>query len=191
MSEKSQFLKELFQERRSCRNFSKRALPSNIVEQIISMAKLSPFAGGRKNWGVEVVNSSETISKIAVAVEERLNASAALMERESAPLFLEYGKSFLFFKEAPTLLIPHFRVSPTMRALLRDRVTEELLQWERENAVKSISAVTTFILLAAESLGVESCYMTGPLIASDTIAQILQLPKEREIGALVPIGYCK
>lgn len=177
--------------RRSCRQFSDRAVSKQLTEQILAIAKLSPYAGGRKNWGVKVIEQRGTIYQIAVMVEEKLKESASLMDNDIAPSFLKYGESFLPFKDAPTLLVPFFRVSPTMKALLRDNITPELLQWERENCVKSISAVSTHILLAAESLGLGSCYMTGPLIAAAEISAILELPIQNEIGALIPIGYCK
>jgi nitroreductase len=45
------------------------------------------------------------------------------------------------------------------------------------------------ILLAAESLGLGACYMTGPLIAGEELAQITGLSAGQEIGAIIPIGY--
>jgi nitroreductase len=44
------------------------------------------------------------------------------------------------------------------------------------------------ILLAAQSQGLGSCYMTGPLMAQPDLADVLQLPKDRQIGALIPVG---
>lgn len=95
----------------------------------------------------------------------------------------------MFFREAPLLIIPYFKVTPVMKSLLRESITESLLQWERDNSVKSISCVSMLILLAAESLGLGACYMTGPLIAEREISEILNIPPGRETGAIIPIGY--
>ena len=124
-----------------------------------------------------------------LAIQEKVRATAESMERESADLFVKYSQNFMFFREAPLLIIPYFKVTPVMRSLLRESVTESLLQWERDNSVKSISCVSMLILLAAESLGLGACYMTGPLIAEREISEILNIPPGREVGAIIPIGY--
>jgi nitroreductase len=67
--------------------------------------------------------------------------------------------------------------------------TPELLQWERDNYVKSIACVAMLILLAAESLGLAACHMTGGLIAEDALGPLAKIRKGRSIGALIPIGY--
>ena len=47
------------------------------------------------------------------------------------------------------------------------------------------------VLLAAESLGLGSCYMTGPLIAEKQIKEFLGIQENKVIGALLPIGFPK
>ncbi len=66
-----------------------------------------------------------------------------------------------------------------------------LRQWERDNFTKSISCVVMLVLLAAESLGLGACYMTGPLIAEKEIGKIINIKKGRNIGAIIPLGYPK
>ena len=63
--------------------------------------------------------------------------------------------------------------------------------WEKDNFVKSISCVAMLVLLAAESLGLGSCYMTGPLIAEKQIKEFLGIQENKVIGALLPIGFPK
>jgi nitroreductase len=68
---------------------------------------------------------------------------------------------------------------------------EQILQWERDTYVKSISCVAMLILLAAESLGLGGCYMTGPLLAEKHIKATLHIKQGRDIGAIIPVGYPK
>ncbi len=45
------------------------------------------------------------------------------------------------------------------------------------------------LLLAAHTLGLGACWMTGPLVAADGLRRCLQVTKGWDIAALVPVGY--
>jgi hypothetical protein len=127
--------------------------------------------------------------KLASSVRSRAELMAADMDDEMAILFKRYVQNFTQFEEAPVLLLPVFRISPIMKSIMRDQLTLDLQIWERDNAVKSISCVAMLILLAAQSLNLGTCYMTGPLIAADELSAILNFAPEQEIGAIIPVGY--
>jgi len=182
-------LRILCENRRSCREYKQDPIPQDAVKKIISIASLSPYAGGRKNWGIIELSDKGQIKALASAIEEEVMEVASSMENATAEMFKKYALSFNFFSEAPLLLIPYFRVTPVMKILLGDSVKESQLKWERDNSVKSISCVSMLILLAAESLGLGACYMTGPLIAEKRVSEIVQIPPGREAGAIIPIGY--
>jgi nitroreductase len=181
--------KVICETRKSCRNFKTEAIPEESIEKILSTASLSPYAGGSKNWGIITVRERSIIESLSAAIENEVERVSLNMEDESGEMFIKYSRNFLFFKNAPVLFVPYFRVSPVMKTLLKESITEPILLWERDNSVKSISCVSMMILLAAESLGLGACYMTGPLIAERKIAQLLNIPPGREAGALIPVGY--
>jgi nitroreductase len=66
---------------------------------------------------------------------------------------------------------------------------ESILRLESENFVKSISCVTMLILLAAQSLGLASCFMTGALIAEEELGRLVKVKPGYRIGAVIPLGY--
>lgn len=76
-----------------------------------------------------------------------------------------------------------------MQAMLREQLTEEIAVWERDNLTKSLSCVSMMILLAAESLGLGSCCMTGPLLAAEEIATFTGIPSGSILGAIIPVGH--
>jgi nitroreductase len=53
-------------------------------------------------------------------------------------------------------------------------------RWERDNFVKSISCVAILVLLAAESLGLGACLMTGPLGAEEELARRIGVKENRK-----------
>jgi nitroreductase len=68
---------------------------------------------------------------------------------------------------------------------------ESISLWERDNFTKSISCVALLIILAAESLGLASCYITGALIAEEELGRIFNIKTGRNIGAVIPVGLKK
>jgi nitroreductase len=174
--------------RKSVRAFRSERVPDDLIEKIIAVAKLSPYASARKNWGIEVVRDRSVIAEAAAVVDA---ASALLVERarhDYRESFRSYAENFSAFKKAPVLLIPFFRVAPTVTAML-EKNDGSLAVWERDNVVKSISCVVMLVLLAAEGLGLGACCITGALVAEDKLLRILNIKNGRHIGAIIPVGY--
>jgi nitroreductase len=182
-------LKTICQNRKSTRRYSNEAVPDEVIQKIIDIAKTSPYASGLKNWDIQVVNSKDDIEKIAECVKNKASEMAEKAKEDLRDHFLNYTKNFTFFESAPAIIILTFRISPIMQAMMGSNVDATVLQWERDNFTKSISCAAMLVLLAAESLNLGSCYMTGPLIAQNEIMIIINSKPGREIGAIIPIGY--
>jgi nitroreductase len=179
-------LKTVCQNRCSTRRFSERQVPASYIAKILEIAQTAPFASGRKNWEILVVTDRKQILAAASAIDERAQALGKLVRRDFQDNWQSYAQSFSFFTDAPVLLLPVFRISPALSALAHD---PSLAEWERDNFTKSISCAAMLILLAAESLGLGACYMTGPLLAEKELAKIFKVRPGRQLGAVIPIGY--
>jgi nitroreductase len=57
-----------------------------------------------------------------------------------------------------------------------------------KNSGDTLQFVTT-ILLAAHDLGLGTCWLGYPLVDSDLIQQILEIPEQEKITAVVALGY--
>ena len=183
-------LKVICNKRKSIRHFEDQEVYPRDIEKIKEIAYTSPYASGRKNWELVVVTDREKIEKIAEVVRIQAVKLKGIIREDFKESFMQYAKSFTKFEGAPVLIIPTFRISPTL-SLMLTKSDEQIALWERDNYVKSISCVVMLILLAAESLGLGACYMTGPLIAKNDISKIINVKKGREIGAIIPIGHPK
>lgn len=177
----------LCQRRKSLRAFSPRPVEAEKLEYIKTVAATSPFASGKKNWGLRVVTARETMDAMAQAVELRCQELALGMREDLKPGFLRYAANFRIFGSAPAVVVPTFRVQPALSLMCGG--DPALAAFERENYLKSISCVALLALLAAEAQGLGACYMTGPLLAQEQLARILGLNPAHEIGALIPVGY--
>lgn len=183
-------LKHLCEQRKSLREFADRPVSAETIEKIRQIAYTSPYASGRKNWDILVIREQTDIQAIADAVRERSEVLKNRLREDLRAEYAAYAAHFCVFETAPLLFIPTFRVSPGLSYLLKDS-DATILQWERDTYVKSISCVALLVLLAAESLGLGGCYMTGPLVAEQQIRELIPLKKGREIGAIIPLGYPK
>jgi nitroreductase len=183
-------LKQIAFSRKSTRMYSDRAVLDESIKKILDIAYTSPFASGRKRWDILVVDDKETIKNIAEATRTWIKEQAEQVREDFRDDFLQYAQNFTFFEQAPVLFIPIFRPARAIACMFDDK-DGKIAEWERDSYTKSISAVATLILLAAESLDIKTCYMTGPLIAEERIMPLLNMKPGMSIGAIIPAGYEK
>jgi len=181
-------LKTICTRRRSIRRFSEKPLSIEQIAAIREVAGTAPYASGKKNWDLLVVTDRNVIRELAGTVQLRSSNLGKQVRDDFRGMFLEYAEHFTAFETAPALFIPVYKVQHSL-SLMLDEVNEEIIQWERDNFVKSISCVAMLVLLAAESLGLGGCYMTGPIIAGQDLSKQLPLRKGYEIAAIIPVGY--
>jgi len=190
MSDNSQYntLKEIAISRKSTRSYSDRSVSDDDIQKILDIAETSPFASGKKRWDIIVVKDVETIKNIADATRLWIDEQSKIVRKDFKDSFLQYTKNFTFFEQAPVLFIPVYRSSKSL-CVMCDDSDGKIAQWERDAYTKSISSVATLILLAAQSLDIKTCYMTGPVIAESRIKSFINIKPGRSIGAIIPAGY--
>jgi nitroreductase len=181
-------LEQICETRRARRDFAPRQLDEMLIEKILRIARTSPYASGRKNWEIQVVTDQGLIAGMAGAVEEKVQEIRKRIRSDFEAEFAAYAENFMGFARAPALFVPTYRVARNL-SLMVDDAAPALVEWERDNYVKSISCAGMLILLAAESLGLAACYMTGPLLAEAEISGLLKVKKGRDIAAVIPVGY--
>lgn len=185
-----QILQMICEKRKSVRLYSNKPVPKDFVEKIQQTAFTSPYTAGKKNWKIIIVDDQQTIKGIAKLTKEHSDKMMNKIREDFRDGYREYAKNFTVFETAPLLFVLTYR-APYVLSLMMDEADEFISTWERDNYVKSISCVAMLILLAAESLGLGSCYMTGPLVAEKQIIEFLEIKNENNIGAIIPIGYPK
>jgi nitroreductase len=181
-------LLSICESRSSTRTFDAKRIPDEVIEKILTIARTSPYASAKKNWDVAVITDRDKLGRMKQAVEDRVSSIRKIIRPDVEEQFAAYAGNFTFFASAPAVFVPVFRTAPAL-SLMVPGPDPSVVQWERDNFVKSISCVAMLILLAAESVGLGGCYVTGALIAEQELAALLDLPPGRNIGALIPVGY--
>lgn len=174
--------------RRSHRRFSSAPVPRAMVDKILAVAATAPYASGRRDWEILVVDDPAMVAQMAAAVRQRTGETSKLVRDDFREGFTGYAKFFTIFESAPLVLVPVYRYSPAL-SLMTEASDPALARLERDSIIKSISCVAMLVLLAAESLDLGACYLTGPLIAEDELARLIAVKPGRDIGAVIPIGF--
>lgn len=188
MDELYRSLKIVCEKRKSLRDFANRAVSLEDIEKIKDIAVTAPYTSGRKNWEIMVVNDRATIQKMADIVKVNSDELRRQLKEDFSDEYQSYADYFVIFEKAPVLFIPLFRLGVGLPYMLKNP-DDSIRQWERDSYVKSIAGVALLVVLAAESLGLGSCYMTGPLFAEQDIKKFLNIQDDKHIGAIVPVGY--
>lgn len=183
-------LLELCASRHSIREFAERAVPEAVIERLLQVAHTAPYASGRKNWEVMVITDPVLRGRMVDVVRRRAEQIAARVRPGLQGDFATYATHFSAFASAPAILVPTYRVAPSLTLMLPE-AEADIVRWERDNFVKSIACVGMLILLAAEAQNLGGCFMTGPLLAEEELLPVIGAKRGRSIAALIPVGYPK
>lgn len=146
--------------RRSIRRFKATQIPDFLLQEILECAILAPNARNQQKWHFTVIQNRNVRNKMAKIMKENMLNSGVdfLVERAKDPNFNPFGG-------APTLIL-----------ITADK-TARFVEIDCALAAENI-------MIAAKSLGIESCIMTSTeLIFTSAKAEEL----EKELG--VPDGY--
>lgn len=187
-------MKDIFQvmmKRRSVREFSAKDVSQNQVRKIISAAILAPSGGNQKNWSFIIVRDKKARQDLKKAVTDKIKELVGKMNSPRAKSeFVSYGKYFTFFSEAPVVIAVVMEPYDSLTARILKRYEADA-GYVNNAGVQSVSAAIENLLLAASALGLGACWMTGPLIAKNTLENILGINPPDSLLALVPVGYAR
>ncbi|MEN6351456.1 MAG: nitroreductase family protein [Syntrophomonas sp.] len=158
--------------RRAIRKYKTDPVPRVIMERILDAANWAPSGMNMQQWEFIVVagEKKQQIGESYARFAETYTSSWDDLERRES--FLNFARSF---GGAPLLVIALTKASnePSTRKM----------------HLESVSAAFENLLLAACAEGLGTCWMTGPLQDEDSIRRILDIPENKEIVAVTPVGY--
>lgn len=183
-------VKTAIRTRRSVRKYKTTPVPKEIVLELLEAANLAPSATNRQPWEFVVVSRSyldrlEDILKeafrerVAGVSEEAMRQAIkdlSLPEEESGDRLKSLGRFYRTLGGAPVAV-----------GVCLPRENDP---WVWKNNISDSAAAIENLLLAAWDKGLGTCWMAGPLKArADVIAAFLGVPPDRELVAIVTLGY--
>jgi nitroreductase len=177
--------------RQSIRAYMPTPVPQELITQALDAARWTPSGTNRQNWRVTVATGEplrRLVGKLDVRVRERkpklFNPENARPEIEERVTTLRDGLS----EVAAALDKPlwEFVVAGSYRFFDAPVV---LAVSHRGQSAANVAPFVTTLLLAAHDLGLGTVWLGYPLGAGDVIQEVLGVPDDERIRALVALGY--
>ncbi len=172
---------EAIAQRRAIKQYDpEHQMSEQEVEQLLSSAMLSPTAFNIQNWRFVVVRDPELRRKIrAVAWDQAQVTDASLFIVLCADLQAWNKNPDRYWRNAP-VPVRDF-ILPAIDSYYRGKY-----QVQRDEAMRSCGMAAQTLMLAAKSMGYDSCPMDG--FDFDAVAKLINLPEDHVIAMFVAIG---
>ena len=169
--------------RRSLRQLSDRAVPHDLLDDLLALAATAPAPHHTRPWRYVIVlpRARERLAR-AMGIAWRAD-----LERDGHPQSLIdrlLARSRRQIVEAPALIL-----ACLTNEGLREWPDERRARNEWAMAQQSIGAAMQNIMLAAHAHGLSSYWISAPLFAPEACAAALDLPDDYVAQAFVVVGY--
>ncbi len=172
---------EAIRARRAAKHFDpNHEMTKQEIEQILSLAILSPTAFNIQNWRFVVVRDAELRQNIrTVAWDQAQITDCSLLVILCADLKSWEKQPERYWREAP----PEFQkfIIPAIDQYYRGHE-----QVQRDEAMRSCGIAAQTLMLTAKSMGYDSCPMDG--FDFDAVGDLIGLPDDHVISMFVAIG---
>jgi len=181
-------LTRLLESRHSCRSFAPEPVDGKALQNLSDAFALAPQAGGgNRRLQCRFVTDQTTIRNLAERGQEVFDAFCLSIP---SPFVREktarYGENFFWFGEVPALAVVTCRKVPVFLEQLAGHKAPLIWGGELSAAMSSFS-----LLLAAETIGLGACCLTGPLLMWCEMEKLLNISKRDSLILLIALGYKK
>jgi len=150
------------------------------INELLSLAMLSPTAFNLQNWRYVVVNDQELRKQIrALSWDQAQVTDASLFIILCADLKAWEKEPARYWRHASAEV--HEFMIPAIDGYYRGKD-----QVQRDEAMRSCGIAAQTLMLAATSMGYESCPMDG--FDFDKVGELVNLPDDHVIAMFVAIG---
>jgi nitroreductase len=168
-------------QRRAIKQYDPRhRLTEEEIDQLLSLAMLAPTAFNIQNWRFVLVRDPELRQQIrAVAWDQAQVTDASLFIVLCADLQAWNKDPERYWRDAPEAIRDF--VVPAIDSYYRGKD-----QVQRDEAMRSCGMAAQTLMLAAKSMGYDSCPMDG--FDFEAVARLINLPADHVIAMFVAIG---
>jgi len=176
-------------QRRSIKSFKPEPISPELLKQLVELTVAAPSSYNIQDWRIILVQDDEQKAALSAAawnqkqiVEAPVTfvfaADATAGEQDLTPIY-DQGLQTAAWTEAT---VNYFKTAiPQHQAGLGDK--------RREYAIKDAVIAATHLVLAAESLGLSTCFMNGWI--EEKVKEVIGAADNPDIAIalLVPVGY--
>ena len=172
---------DVIRSRRAVKHFdNNHELSTQEIEELLSLAVLSPTAYNIQNWRFVVVQDKALREKLRVAAwDQTMVTDASLLIVLCADLKSWEKQPDRYWANSPAEVSD--MLLPMIDGYYRDKD-----QVQRDEAMRSCGIAAQTLMLASKAMGYDSCPMDG--FDFDAVAEHLNLPDDHVVTMFVAIG---
>jgi F420 biosynthesis protein FbiB-like protein len=175
---------EIIRGRRSIRQYQPRAVPRELVVQVIDAARWAPSPHGRMPWRFVVLTQPERKTGLAEAMAEEWQHNLEMDQQPPEIVAVRLRKSKARVTGAPVVIVPCLYLGD-----LDQYPDAQRQQAETTMAVQSLGAAIQNMLLTAYQFGLDTGWMCAPLFCPEVVVRALDLEPALIPQALIMLGY--
>ncbi|HEY9800553.1 MAG TPA: nitroreductase family protein [Leptolyngbyaceae cyanobacterium] len=183
-------IKEILEKRRATRSFRPSPIPSEVLEEILRLGCLAPSSYNLQPWRFIVVTEAEHKAKLrefCFEQEKLTEASAVLIccgdrqveQKEYINKVIELGKKVGSMTEKRAKFM-HMAIPSFFQF-------KPCYQFVEAWTNRQVMIAVTHIMIAAQSLGVDSCPIEG--FVAKPLREYFQIPDHVDVCCLLALGY--
>jgi len=183
--------------RRSIRRFKEKAIPKDLIENLLKVGKYSPTGSNSENVYYTVVQDKAIVAAISKHITSKMVKFVNALEHPKAREFLKKSMSV----EEINLAVENLPKTKRQLEMIKQGV--DFWCWNGElivihgdetiGGMPSNSALAAaHIMLAAETIGLGTCslgYLTYFINGSQTIKELIKIPTNHTVGYSLTMGY--
>ena len=180
--------------RRSVRQFAPAMPPRELIVRAIEGATFAPSGMNKQPWRFVIVTNDAIKTEMVARVSREIETILTLLAGdEYADKVAEYLRNYAtLFRTAPVVINVLYREYGQVIASLLERSNLHYADNQEEAAnpaMQSVSAAIQNLQLAAQALGLATCWMTAPLFARKQLHELLDVESPWQLAAVIPMGY--
>ena len=172
---------EAIKQRRAVKQYDpEHEMIQQEIDQLMSLAKLSPTAYNQQNYRFVLVREPKLRKQIREAAGDQAQVTdASLLIVICADMKAWEKNPARYWENAPA------EVRQYMTAMI-DQYYRDREQVQRDEAMRSAGIAAQTIMLAAMSMGYDTCPMDG--FDFDAVGRLINLPEDHAVAMFVVVG---
>lgn len=165
---------------RAIRQLKPDPVPGELIDRLLWAATRAPSPGNSQGWDFVVVDDPDKKSTIAEAIRSAMASRVAAMPRPD--------KTTRLMLDGTARMIDSLHTAPVLifvagGVIYPPQAPMEQFTWS------ALYPAAQNILLAARALGLGSVFTTMHMVAEPTVREVLAIPADIRIAAMIPIGW--
>lgn len=175
---------QAIKQRRAVKQYnSEHQMTPAEIDQLIALAKLSPTAFNQQNNRFVLVHDQALRQKIRLAAGDQVQVT-------DASLLIVLCADTKAWEKEPARYWAHASTQVQDSMTLKiDKYYRNREQVQRDEAMRSAGIAAQTIMLAAKSMGYDTCPMDG--FDFDAVARHINLPDDHVIAMMIVVGKAK